>query len=94
MRGPSLPRRRLLAGLAALLPAPAAGQGPPPAREPGPPQRPSRDFDGWWERQREREASDRFWNGPRERRRALTRDQFERWETQRDRRSGRPAYPF
>ncbi|MCO6416601.1 hypothetical protein JYK14_10560 [Siccirubricoccus sp. KC 17139] len=51
-------------------------------------------LDRWWERQREKEAADRFWNGPREARRNLTRDQIERWEEQRDRRLRRPRYPF
>lgn len=51
-------------------------------------------LDGWWARQAEKEAADRFWNGPREQRRALTRDQFEQWERQRDRRLGRPHHPF
>jgi hypothetical protein len=53
-----------------------------------------RDFDGWWQRQRDREAADRFWNGPREQRRAATRDQVEQWERQKDRRTGRPHWPF
>lgn len=67
----------------------AAQPAPPPestARE--------RQLEGWWARQREKEAADRFWNGPREQRRALTRDQIEFWERQRDRRRGRPPYPF
>ncbi len=53
-----------------------------------------RQLDGWWARQRDKEAADRFWNGPREQRRALTRDQIELWERQRDRRLGRLPYPF
>ncbi len=43
-------------------------------------------MEAWWARQREKEEADRFWNGPRERRRNLTRDQIERWETERQRR--------
>ncbi|MFC7541576.1 hypothetical protein ACFQU2_21850 [Siccirubricoccus deserti] len=42
----------------------------------------------------EKEAADRFWNGPREARRDLTRDQVEQWERQRDRRMRRPPHPF
>lgn len=64
-----------------------------PAQRPDPAAR-QREFEAWWERQREREAADRFWNGPREQRRALTRDQFERWEQQRERRTGRPSWPY
>jgi hypothetical protein len=63
------------------------------------PQRPDpaerqRQLEAWWARQREKEAADRFWNGPREQRRNLTRDQIERWEYQRNRRRGWPNYPF
>jgi hypothetical protein len=53
-----------------------------------------RQLDAWWTRQREKEAADRFWNGPRERRRDLTRDQIEQWERQRERRRGWTPYPF
>jgi hypothetical protein len=54
----------------------------------------TQDYQAWWDRQREREAADRFWNGPRERRRNLTRDQIERWEAQRDRHHRNPRWPF
>jgi hypothetical protein len=47
-----------------------------------------------WARQREKEEADRFWNGPRERRRNLTRDQIERWEYERFRRRYSPYHPY
>lgn len=72
----------LVAGAALAQPAPPS----PAARE--------RQLEGWWARPREKEVADRFWNGPREQRRALTRDQIEQWERQRDRRRGRPPHPF
>ena len=50
-----------------------------------------RQLDAWWARQREKEAADRFWNGPREQRRNLTRDQIERWEDQRNYRGQGPT---
>lgn len=50
-----------------------------------------RDLDAWWARQREKEAADRFWNGPREQRRNLTRDQIERWEERRGYRGQGPT---
>lgn len=50
-----------------------------------------RQLDAWWARQREKEAADRFWNGPREQRRNLTRDQIERWEAQRNYRGQGPT---
>jgi hypothetical protein len=50
-----------------------------------------RELDAWWARQREKEEADRFWNGPRERRRNLTRDQIERWEEQRGYRGVGPS---
>jgi hypothetical protein len=53
-----------------------------------------RELEGWWERQREREAADRFWNGPREQRRNLTRDQIEFWERRKERRQRNPSWPF
>ncbi len=59
-----------------------------------------RQLEAWWARQREKEAADRFWNGPRERRRNLTRDQIERWEEQRGYRGlgpggvARPQVPY
>jgi hypothetical protein len=80
-------RRGFLLGLC-LLPALAAAE---PAVTPAERQR---QLDHWWARQREKEAADRFWNGPREARRNLTRDQIEQWELQRDRRMRRPPYPF
>jgi hypothetical protein len=51
-------------------------------------------LEAWWARQREKEAADRFWNGPRERRRDLTRDQIERWEHERSRRRYSPYHPY
>jgi hypothetical protein len=86
-------RRALLAAL--LLPGCAAGQ---PTRQappvPASPAERQRQLEGFWDRQREKEASDRFWNGPREARRNLTRDQIERWEYQRWRRQGWRSYPY
>ena len=51
-------------------------------------------MEAWWARQREKEEADRFWNGPRERRRNLTRDQIERWEYERFRRRYSPYHPY
>lgn len=68
----------LAASVAAAVPGTALARTDPAARE--------RELEAWWARQREKEASDRFWNAPRERRRNLTRDQIERWEYQRNRR--------
>jgi hypothetical protein len=83
----SMRRRHLLASVAgALVPAEAAraqGRPTPATRE--------RQLDAWWARQREKEAADRFWNGPREQRRNLTRDQVERWEEQRGYRGQGPT---
>jgi hypothetical protein len=89
--------RRCIPATAVLLLLGACAR--PEAAAPSPPAAPpagagSGDFAGWWERQQAREAADRFWNGPREQRRALTRDQVEQWEAQRDRRTGRPRWPF
>jgi hypothetical protein len=88
---PGMQRRAFLTGLACSA-APALAQQDPPA--PATPAERQRQLDAWWARQREKEAADRFWNGPREARRALTRDQFEFWDRQRDRRRGIPPYPF
>ncbi|MBK1657952.1 hypothetical protein [Paracraurococcus ruber] len=83
--------------LFALLVLPACGtaqpirQDPPAAASPAERQQ---QLDGFWQRQREKEAADRFWNGPREARRNLTRDQIERWEDQRWRRQGWRSYPY
>ena len=52
------------------------------------------ELEAWWARQREKEEADRFWNGPRERRRDLTRDQIERWEYERSRRRYSPYHPY
>ncbi|MDN3568054.1 hypothetical protein QWZ14_27045 [Paeniroseomonas aquatica] len=82
-------RRRLLA-LLTLAPALARAQAPAP---PGPPVRRT-PLDAWWDRQREKEAEERRRNAPGEARRALTRDQFERWNRQNDRRRGIAPYPF
>jgi hypothetical protein len=79
-------RRRLLALAAAALAAGATAgraQTSPAERE--------RQLDAWWARQREKEAADRFWNGPREQRRNLTRDQIDRWEAQRGYRGQGPT---
>lgn len=85
---PPWPGLALLLLLGACAGPPASPPATPPAGGgPG-------DLAGWWQRQEAREASERFWDGPRERRRALTRDQIEQWETQRDRRTGRPRWPF
>ncbi len=84
-------RRLLLLNLiAAALPA-AAQQLPPALATPAERQR---QLEAWWSRQREKEATDRSINGPREARRDLSRDQFERWNRQSDRRRGIPLPPF
>ncbi|MDO9707413.1 hypothetical protein [Paracraurococcus lichenis] len=83
--------------LAALLLLPACGAAQPVRQDPPAPASPAerqRQYDQFWSRQREKEANDRFWNGPREARRALTRDQFERWDYQRYRRQGWRSYPY
>lgn len=101
---PAMQRRRLLAILAlptlalpTLAPAPAQAQAPsrpaPSRTDPSPAGRPP-SLDAWWDRQREREAEERRRNAPGEARRALTRDQFERWNRQNDRRRGIAPYPF
>ena len=81
-------RRRLLALVAGLVAPGAAARTrtESPGRE--------RELEAWWARQRQREAADRFWNGPRERRRDLTRDQIERWEYERSRRRYSPYHPY
>lgn len=89
---PAMRRRLALALLLAAALRHARAQAPVPA-PPGPAER-QRQFDAWWDRQREKEAADRFWNGPREQRRNLTRDQIEQWERQRDRRRGWTPHPF
>ncbi len=81
-------RRRLLALVAGLV-APCAA-----ARTRTEPAGRERELEAWWARQREKEAADRFWNGPRERRRNLTRDQIERWEYERFRRRYSPYHPY
>jgi hypothetical protein len=82
-------RRRLLL-LVAVTFAPGAAaeraRTDPAARE--------RELQAWWARQREKEEADRFWNGPRERRRNVTRDQIERWEYDRWRRRYSPYHPY
>ena len=86
-------RRTLLAAL--LLPGCAVAQPvlqDPPARASQAERQ--RQLDAFWTRQNQKEADDRFWNGPREARRALTRDQFERWDYQRYRRQGWRSYPY
>jgi hypothetical protein len=79
-------QRRLF--LASLLLAPVTA-----LAEPSPAER-QRQLEAWWARQREKEATDRAINGPREARRNLTRDQYERWNRQNDRRRGIPLPPF
>ena len=88
MRVPALAALLVLLGTAcAHAPeAPVPSPPPPPAR--------AADLAAWWERQQAREAAERFWDTPRERRRALTRDQFELWEIQRERRLRLPRWPF
>ncbi len=88
---PRMTRRLLLLGLIGAA-WPAAAQQLPPA--PATPAERQRQLDAWWARQREKEATDRAINGPREARRNLTRDQFERWNRQSDRRRGLPLPPF
>lgn len=80
-------RRGVLALMLLLPVVPQAQPAPTPAER-------QRQLDHWWARQREKEAADRFWNGPSERRRALTRDQIEQWEQQRDRRLRRGPAPL
>ena len=80
-------RRRLFAlVVSAALPGAAARARTDPAAR-------KRELEAWWGRQNEKEAADRFWNGPRERRRNLTRDQIERWEYDRLRRRYSPHQP-
>ena len=89
-------RRRRLLALAATVFVPDAVAG----RAQTSPAERDRQLEAWWARQREKEAADRFWNGPRERRRNLTRDQIERWEDQRGYRGlgpggvARPYVPY
>jgi hypothetical protein len=94
-------RRRAVLGLGLLpvLPGPGAmarAETPPAAAPPAHPDPAvrQRELEGWWQRQRQREAEDRFWNHPREQRRNLTRDQIERWERMRDRAHRQPSWPF
>ena len=82
-------RRRRLLALAAGLAAPSAA-----ARTRTESAGRERELEAWWARQREKEEADRFWNGPRERRRDLTRDQIEHWEYERSRRRYSPYHPY
>ena len=85
--------RRVL--LAALLALPAAAQPElQDAPKPATPAERQRQLDHFWARQQEKAQADRFWNGPREARRNQSRDQFEFWNRQQDRRRGWPPYPF
>jgi hypothetical protein len=85
-------RRRLIALVAGLVaPSAAARTRTESARRE---QDRERELEAWWARQREKEEADRFWNGPRERRRNLTRDQIERWEYERFRRRYSPYHPY
>lgn len=70
--------------LALLVAAAGAGAAPDGADR-------AAQLDAWWQGQRRREAAERFWNGPTERRRDATRDQIERWERDRARGQGRRA---
>ena len=84
-------RRLILLGLIAAA-LPVAAQQLPPA--PATPAERQQQLESWWARQREKEATDRAINGPHEARRNLSRDQFERWNRQSDRRRGIPLPPF
>lgn len=79
-------RRRLLI-LLGLVAGPAAAAESPAAER-------QRRLDAWWARQREREAAERARLAPGEARRDQTRDQFERWNRQNDRRRGIAPTPF
>ncbi len=70
------------------------GRGGARARTDRDPAAHERELEAWWARQKEKEQADRFWNGPREQRRALTRDQIERWEYERWRRRYSPYRPY
>ena len=83
-------RRRLLALVAGLAVPSAAAR----TRTESAGRVRERELEAWWARQREKEEADRFWNGPRERRRDLTRDQIERWEYERSRRRYSPYHPY
>jgi hypothetical protein len=83
-------RRRLLALVAGLAAPSAAAR----TRTESAGRVRERELEAWWARQREKEEADRFWNGPRERRRDLTRDQIERWEYERSRRRYSPYHPY
>lgn len=78
--------RRHLFTLLALAASPAAAEPTPAERQ--------RQLDAWWTRQREKEAAERARLAPHEARREQTRDQFERWNRQNDRRRGIAPYPF
>ena len=80
-------RRRLLALVAGLAAPSAAAR----TRTESAGRERERQLEAWWARQREKEAADRFWNGPREQRRNLTRDQIDRWEAQRGYRGQGPT---
>ena len=83
-------RRRLLALVAGLAVPSAAAR----TRTESAGRVRERELEAWWARQREKEEADRFRNGPRERRRDLTRDQIERWEYERSRRRYSPYHPY
>ena len=84
-------RRRRLLALVAVLVAPSAAAR---TRTESAGRERERKLEAWWARQREKEEADRFWNGPRERRHDLTRDQIERWEYERFRRRYSPYRPY
>jgi hypothetical protein len=85
-------RRFLLAWVASAAAVPSAAAAR--TRTDRDPAAHERELEAWWARQKEKEQADRFWNGPREQRRALTRDQFEQWDRQRERRFWRPHFPY
>jgi hypothetical protein len=87
-------RRTFLAVLAIAARPAAAQQGLQDPPSPASPAERQRQLDTFWARQQQKEAEDRFWNGPREARRNLSRDQFERWDYQRWRRQGWRTYPY
>jgi hypothetical protein len=87
-------RRAFLAALLSLPACAAAQQGQQEPPAPAKPAERQKQLDNFWARQKQKEAADRFWNGPAEARRNLSRDQFERWDYQHYRRQGWRSYPY
>ena len=87
---PRMPSRRCRMPVLLLLLA-GCNAAAPPADQPAPR---TADFAAWWERQQAREAATRAREAPGDRRRALTRDQFEFWNAQRERQGRVPRSPF